>query len=96
MEPSCPQAAIGAYRLLAVLITSYNSVHVDPMHGAQSSLDAVVATVASVYRAKQAYESAKSQKASNVQQLASDLAIARKAERVATKALGDDVKKHGC
>jgi hypothetical protein len=57
--------------------------------------DAVVAAMASVYRAKGAYESAKSRKASNVGQLAADLAVARKSERVAAKALEDHVKEHG-
>jgi hypothetical protein len=48
--------------------------------------------VASFYRAKEAYESTTSQKASNVDQLATDLAVARKSERVAVKALEDPSK----
>jgi hypothetical protein len=58
--------------------------------------DAVVAAVASVYRAKEAHESAKLKKTADVDQLASALLAARKSGREATRALETHVKKHGC
>ena len=58
--------------------------------------DTVVAAVASVYRAKEAYESAKSKKTADVDKLSVVLAAARKSERDATRALGDHIKQHGC
>jgi Xaa-Pro aminopeptidase len=58
--------------------------------------DAVVAAVASVYRAKEDYESAKAKKTADVDQLATVLAAERKSEREATRALENHVREHGC
>jgi hypothetical protein len=63
---------------------------------AECSRMPVVAAVASVYRAKEAHESAKLKKTADVDQLASALLAARKSGREATRALETHVKKHGC
>ena len=56
----------------------------------------VVESVAEVYRAKDAYDTAKLNSDENVNDLATALMKARKAERIATKALGAHIKEHGC
>jgi hypothetical protein len=56
----------------------------------------VVDAVAEVYRAKEAYESAKLNHSANFAETAVDLTKAREAERIATKALGEHIKAHGC
>ena len=58
--------------------------------------DTVVAAVASVYRAKRAYDSAKMKNTENVEEIGIFLAAARKTELEATKAFEDHVKEHGC
>ena len=58
--------------------------------------DAVVAAVASVYRAKRAYDSARMKNSENVEEIGIFLAAARKSELEATTALEDHVKEHGC
>ena len=56
--------------------------------------DAVVAAVTSLYRAEDAYTSAKSKK--YVDELGIALANARRSEREAREALHNHVKQHGC
>jgi hypothetical protein len=56
----------------------------------------VIDALAEVYRAKDTYDTAKLNRAENVDELALILMHARQAERVATKAFGEHVKEHGC
>jgi hypothetical protein len=58
--------------------------------------DAVVAAVTSLYRAEDAYTSAKSKKSADVDELGIALANARRSEREAREALHNHVKQHGC
>jgi hypothetical protein len=58
--------------------------------------NAVVAAVASVYRAKKAYDAAKSKNTENVDAIATFLAAARKTELETTAALENHDKEHGC
>jgi hypothetical protein len=58
--------------------------------------DAVVAAVASLYRAEDAYASAKSKKTADVDELGIALATARSSELEAREALHNHVKQHGC
>jgi hypothetical protein len=58
--------------------------------------DAVVAAVASFYRAEDAYASAKSKKMADVDELGIALATARSSELEAREALHNHVKQHGC
>ena len=58
--------------------------------------DAVAAAVASVYRAKRAYDSAKEKNTENVEEIGVFLAAARKTELEATTAFENHVKEHGC
>ena len=58
--------------------------------------DAVTAAVASVHRAKRAYDSAKEKNTENVEEIGIFLAAARKTELEATIAFEDHVKEPGC
>ena len=58
--------------------------------------DAVAAAVASVYRAKRAYDSAKEKNSANTEEIGIFLAAALKTEFEATTALQDHVREHGC
>ena len=57
---------------------------------------AVVNAVAEVYLAKETYNTAKQDPAKDVTELGVVLMKARGAERIATKALGEHIKEHGC
>jgi hypothetical protein len=56
----------------------------------------VVDAIAEVYRAAEAYDTAKRNRNGNVNELATALATARKAERAANRAFGEHIKAHGC
>ena len=57
---------------------------------------AVVDAVAEVYRAKEAYDTAKQNRSKKFAEVVADLRKAREAERVTSKALGEHIKEHGC
>ena len=58
--------------------------------------DAVVKAIGEFYRAKQEYNLAKAKRPEAVDDLALVLQKARAEERVASRALADHIKEHGC
>jgi hypothetical protein len=56
----------------------------------------VIDTVAEVYRAADAYDTAKRNGTSEMNELATDLMHARQAERAANRAFVEHIKQYGC